>query len=384
MGGRRRVLFCTLGYEPGPVGGAERQARLQAEELARRGHSVEVVTQRSARSGSGRVEGIRVTRLPCFGTGTARTGTYLPFLFAWLLLNAARYDIVHVHLANLQADVAALAGRLRRVPMYVKIAMGGPRGEIARMHRVAWATRYVGIRSARRVQVISAEIEADIASLGIPPERVVRIPNGLDASVYHPVSVDERAALRRELDLPKDELLVLYAGRFARYKGILDLLEAWRQVTPSVPATLVVVGEAALDAPVGELPATPRTIIRPWSPRIASYFQACDLYVHPSQADGMPNVVLEAMACGLAVVATRVAAVPTMIEDGVTGRLVDIGSVDQLRTAIEGLVRDPKTRGRLGIAAAEHVAATYPIARVVDRIEQVYEEMLAAPTAGVA
>ncbi len=382
MGGRRRVLFCTLGYEPGPVGGAERQARLQAEELARRGYSVEVVTQRSGQTGTGRVGGIRVTRLPCFGAGTARTGTYLPFLVAWLLLNVGRYDIVHVHLANLQADVVALAGRLGRVPIYIKIATGGPEGEIARMRKVAWATRYVGIRSARRVQAISAEIETDLALLGIPTERVVHIPNGLDAHVYHPVSAHERAALRRELDLPKDELLVLYAGRFARYKGILDLLEAWRQVTPSVPATLVVVGEAALDAPVGELPETPRTIVRPWSPRIASYFQACDLYVHPSYSDGMPNVVLEAMACGLAVVATRVAAVPTMIEDGVTGRLVEIGSIEGLRAAIEGLAGDPETRTRLGLAAAEHVAATYPIARVVDLIEETYEEMLAMSTPG--
>jgi glycosyltransferase involved in cell wall biosynthesis len=300
-------------------------------------------------------------------------------LFAWLVLNVRRFDLVHVHLANLQADVAGIVAGLRRVPLYIKIATGGPKGEIARMRKVAWATRYVGIRSARRLQAISAEIEADVASLGVPPDRIVRIPNGLNADVYHPISVDARAALREELHLPLHDVLVLYAGRFARYKGILDLLEAWRGVAAPVPATLVVVGEPALDAPVGELPATPHTIVRGWTPRIAAYYQACDVYAHPSHADGMPNVVLEAMACGMAVVATRVAAVPTMIDDGRTGLLVDIGSVDQLRGAIETLVTDAAARARLGAAASGHVAATYPIARVVDRIEAAYDAILGPP-----
>lgn len=383
MAAARHILFCTLGYEPGPVGGAERQARLQAEELVRRGHTVEIVAPRDPGTQSEYISGVRVHRLRRVERRPFRTITYLPVLFVWLLRNMRQFDLVHVHLANLQADVAGVVGRIHHVPVYIKIATGGPRGEIARMRKVAWATRYVGIRSARRLQTISEEIEADVASLGIPPERVVRIPNGLRADIYHPVSVSQQAALRRELDLPIDEVLVLYAGRFARYKGILDLLEAWRQVTPSAPATLVVVGEAALDAPVGELPATPRTIVRPWSPRIATYFQACDLYVHPSHADGMPNVVLEAMACGLAVVATRVAAVPRMITDNATGRLVDAGSIEQLRSAIEALVADPTERLRLGRAAAQHVTATFPIARVVDRLEVAYDQMLAASSAGM-
>jgi len=144
----------------------------------------------------------------------------------------------------------------------------------------------------------------------------------------------------------------------------------------STPATLILVGEPALDAPVGDLPKPAHTIIRSWTPRIAAYYQACDVYVHPSHADGMPNVVLEAMACGMAVIATRVAAVPTMIEDGRTGMLVDIGNVEQLRAAIKTLAADPAARARLGAAASEHVAATYPIARVVDRIEEAYEDIL--------
>jgi glycosyltransferase involved in cell wall biosynthesis len=371
----RRILFCTLGYEPGPVGGAERQARLQAEELVRRGHRLDVVTPRARGTHSGHINGVFVRRLSRIDRRPFRTLTYLPGLGAWLLANASRYDLVHVHLANLQVDVAGLVCRALDVPLYVKLAAGGPRGEIARMRPIAWSTRYVGLRTARRVQATSDEIERDLLGLGIEPSRVVRIPNGLPEGVYEPASSEQRAALRAELALPPDQVLVLYAGRFAGYKGVLDLTAAWLDLPGASRATLVLIGEPALDDPV-PIPATPHTIVRPWTREVAKYLQACDIYVHPSHADGMPNVVLEAMSCGLPVIATRVAAIPSMIEDGASGRLIDVGSPSQLRDAIDSLVNDPDTRERLGRAAAERAHRDYRIDRVVDAIEVAYDQML--------
>ena len=120
----------------------------------------------------------------------------------------------------------------------------------------------------------------------------------------------------------------------------------------------------------------PRTVVRPWTSDVAKYLRACDLYVHPSHADGMPNVVLEAMSCGLPVIATKVAALPSMIQDGVSGRLVDPGSVSQLRDAIRDLVNDPPARERLGRAASERAHREYRIERVVGAIEDAYDRML--------
>ncbi|TAL09969.1 MAG: glycosyltransferase family 1 protein [Chloroflexota bacterium] len=374
-----RVLFLTLGYEPGPVGGAERQARLQAESLAQRGHIVEVVTPRAPGTRSGPISGVAIHRLPRVQGRYLRTITYLPLLAIWLLRHGRRFDIFHIHLANLQADVAAIAGKILRVPRYVKIATGGAKGEIFRMRRVSWATRYVGIRSAARVQVMSDEIAQDVAALDVPAARVIRVPNGLDTSVFRVADAVERSALRRSLNLPTQDVLVLYVGRFARYKGILDLLEAWRSVDETMGATLVVVGEPALDAPAGPLPDTRRTIIRGWTPRVFDYYRACDIYAHPSHADGMPNVVLEAMASGMAVVATKVAAVPSMITDGLTGVLVDIGATDQLASALIGLIQDGPRRTAIADAGAKHVAATYPIEHIVDQIERAYLAILRSP-----
>jgi len=373
---QRRVLFCTLGYEPGPVGGAERQARLQAEELQRRGWRVDVVTGRDPGTQSSRLAGVRIHRLPRFNRRPFRTITYLPMLLAWMLLNVRKYDLVHVHLANLQADVAALASRLFRVPLYVKLAAGGPRGEIARMRPVAWLTRRIGLRKAALAQATSNEIVHDLHAIGVPDDRIVRIPNGLADDAYRPATSTERMKLRRKLGLPEDRILVLYSGRFAGYKGVQDLADAWCDMERTQPAMLVFVGAPAIDDPVEVKPAID-TIVHPWTDRVVEYLQACDIYAHPSHADGMPNSLLEAMAVGLACVATRVAAVPEMIDDGHSGLLVDIGDVQGLRAALARLIDDKDLRARLGRAAAKEILQRYRIDTVVDRIEAAYLEILA-------
>ena len=132
-----RVLFCALEYPPSPTGGAERQAQLQAEELQRRGHVVEVVCQRTAGTRSGPVNGVRVHRLPRIDRRFFRTLSYLAALGVFLLSRLRRFDLVHVHLANAQADVAVAVARLAGRGSYLKLAAGGPLGEIGRFHRVA-------------------------------------------------------------------------------------------------------------------------------------------------------------------------------------------------------------------------------------------------------
>jgi glycosyltransferase involved in cell wall biosynthesis len=321
------------------------------------------------------VSGVTVHRLPRLDRRPFRTITYLPVLFAWLLRNGSRHDLVHVHLANLQADVAAIATAASRVPLYVKLAAGGPRGEVGRMRRVAWATRYVGIRRARRVQAISQQIASDLLGIGIPESRILAIPNGipLDGGL-----LEDRSRARAELELP-DGPLVLYAGRFATYKGVPDLLEAWRRMRRT-DAHLVLVGEPAIDDPLAEPPSGEGVIVRSWSRDIRRYHAACEVFVLPSHAEGMSNALLEAMVSGMAVIATRVGGAPEMIDDRHSGRLVDPGDIDGLAAAMNELLDDEGTRFALGREASATARSRYGIETVVDRIEAAYRDVLAEAT----
>ncbi len=375
-GVQRKILFCTLSYYPTPAGGAERQAQWQAEELVKRGHAVTVVCRRHAGTRSGFVNGVFVRRLPLIERRRFKTVSSLLALAIYLAVRLPRFELVHVHLANLQADVAGLICSLYRKPTYMKVAAGGPLGEVGRMRRVAWLTRFFGLRHATYVQALSAEIVADVGAIGVRPTRILRIPNGLKLSGMGRATAEEKADLRARLGLPIEALIVLYVGRFAQYKGVLDLVGVWECEAPP-PAWLLLVGSAtATEKPVGELLLPGRVLARDFTSRISDYYRAADIFVLPSHAEGMSNALLEAMASGLPCVATRVGAAEEMLGDGDSGLLVEPGRPAELAAAIRRLTESGELRERMGCAAARIVEQRHSIEAVVDRIEDAYDRML--------
>jgi glycosyltransferase involved in cell wall biosynthesis len=371
-----RVLFCTLNYPPGIAGGAERQAQLQAEGLVRRGYRIDVVCPSVQGQRSGTRNGVRIIRLPVLDVRFFRTVTYLPVLLAFLLLRARHYQLIHVHLANLQADIAAAAATLSAVPIYLKLAAGGPRGEIGRLGRVSLLTRFYGIRNATVVQAISDEIASDAIRIGVAPARIRRIPNGVVIGGGRGAPSD-RAGARERLGLPATACLVLYMGRLEREKGVADLVAVWQGLDAPPGAKLVLVGSAGLHEPVDPDPIPPGVIVRPWTGDVASYLAAADVFALPSHVEGMSNAMLEAMAAGLPVIASRVGAADELIDE-TRGILIEPGDPRALAGAIRALVDDPSMRERLGGNARLYVERHFSIGSVVDRIEAAYSSMMGA------
>jgi glycosyltransferase involved in cell wall biosynthesis len=225
-----------------------------------------------------------------------------------------------------------------------------------------------------RVQAISDEIAGELKSIGVPPSRIVQIPNGLDLERFSPASESEKHQLRSELGLPPSETLVLCTGRLAAYKGVRELLEVWRSA--DLGATLVLVGSRDhTDNPMTNFEPPPRTIVRDFTHRIADYYRACDIFARPSYYEGMPNSVLEAMACGLPVVATPVGATPSLVTNGEEGFLVTPGSAAEVRAALSRLIENAGARRRMGQNARQK-AERFSIDTVVDQIEHVYDSIV--------
>ncbi len=373
---RLRILFFTLEYEPGFVGGAELQARLQAQELVRRGHRVCVVCPRTPGQRTGVVGGIKVWRLPRISRPLLRKPSYALALVAWLLVHSRRFDIWHVHLASRQADWVVVLGALLRRPTYVKVACGGSTGEIRMGDRSAWWTRRAGVRMASRVQALSGAIAAELELVGVSPERIVRVPNGLDLTAFSPAQPQHRRTIRHKLGLPIDAPIVLYTGRFAEYKGVGDLLHAWPSVASETDGLLVLVGARGKeDRPLSVPVAGPSVVVRPWTSAVVDYLHAADVYVHPAHEDGMSNALLEAMACGLAPVATGIAAVQGLLEDEHNALLVAPFAPRELSEALLRVLRDVGLRNQIASAAAQ-TARQYSVKDVVSRIELTYGELI--------
>lgn len=361
-----RILFCTWQYHPVPAGGAERQARLQAEELVRRGHEVTVVCPRVAGIASGEVGGVRVVRLRRLRGKVPRRLSYFTNLFRFVLQHADDYDVAHVHLANLQADVVVAAARLRGLPTHVKVANSGVHGETKRLSRIARVTRWYGLKHADSVQALSMESVTEMTRIGVAGQRVVPIPNGVLLPGKHQV----RRQARRGLGLPEEQGIVLYAGRFARYKGLGDLIASWRSVARS-GWSLVLVGEEAADEPYGPISDLPGLTVRPWTVDIQRYLDAADIFVLPSHSEGMSNALLEAMASGLAVVTSDTGAATEMVEHGRSGLIHRTGDASDLSEMLDLVMSDTALRRDIAAAARERVV-DFSVERVVDQLEGVY------------
>jgi starch synthase len=258
-------------------------------------------------------------------------------------------------------DVAALLGRLLRIPVFPCFHAGDGRSCFeGLLHPISMAS-CAGV-------IISADFEARRAreAYGIPDAKIGRIPNPVDESVWRPMDRDQA---RLSLGISRRALVAVWHGAvYLRIKGLDVLAEAWDEVRrgqkPDVRLTLVGGGVdgAALEKlferhgddgvifPAGWVHN--RELLR-------RYLSAADVYVLPSRNEGYPNAVIEAMACGLPVVATDIAGVPDIVGRGeaAAGILVPSGNSSALAQAIQKLFDDEELRSELGRRARDRAAA---------------------------
>ncbi len=188
-----------------------------------------------------------------------------------------------------------------------------------------------------------------------------------------PPAPEEVEAMRRRLGL-EGTRMVLYVGKFSPGKGVADLVAAARRVAPSIPdACFVFVGE-------GELPSGEPFIRRlgPMANRdVLALYPLADVVVVPSVIpDALSRVILEAMCAGRPVIATRVGGTPELVLDGKTGLLVERNDPAGLAAALLLILRDDALRGALGVAARRHLQSLSGHGGSVDRLLEVYAEVL--------
>jgi glycosyltransferase involved in cell wall biosynthesis len=171
---------------------------------------------------------------------------------------------------------------------------------------------------------VSSELRSKLVRLGAEADKIRVVPNGIDKNKFVPRCKTE---LRRDLGLSNDSKVVLFVGRLEAAKGVHELLEAWDGLHRDEPrAVLVMVGTGVDEQVVRSraLGLAPSIRLLGKQPHevVARYMAASDLLTLPSWREGTPNVVLEASACGIPVVATAVGGIPEVVRDGISGVLV--------------------------------------------------------------
>jgi glycosyltransferase involved in cell wall biosynthesis len=375
-----RIAMVITSYHP-IVGGAERQLQQVASRMAAAGHDVHVLTRHHPGLAPEEViGGARVHRIAVPGPKAAAGAIFI--VAAALRLRELAPDVIHSHSLFSPALAAALGKRLARAPLVAKPMMGGEARQIYRKPFGRCRIAHLG-QTVDRFIAVSGEIRDELVALGVAPDRVVFIPNGVDLVRFRPPGPGEKDELRRLQELPVGPL-VLYAGRFAAQKRVPLLIAAWRTArTPG--ATLLLAGTARGDMPqdVGgsEVPGLRLLGVVEDMP---SLLRAVDLFVLPSASEGLSNALLEACASGLPVLASRVGGTEDVIVDGENGVLFPVDDQAALHDALQRLLRDDGLRTRLGASARATVEERYDLDVTARELLALYRQVIAASRSGTA
>ena len=363
MTARARVLVLIKGLG---IGGAERLIAESAGFWDRRSfhYSVAyVLPWKDQLVPALRAHDVDVT---CIG-GSRGTSLTTPARLRRLIRDGG-IDLVHAHLPS----TGIMARAVSPVPV------------VYTEHNVAHSyrepTRTLNRLTYRRNRATIAVSDAVAESLAGYGTEVQVIPNGVSVAV----SESETDAVRSELGLSRADPLVVHVGNIRPHKGHRNLLAAAGPVFARHPnATIVSVGGekypgdlAALEAAASHADLVDRVRFLGRRGDALSFIAAADVVVNPSDQEGLPVAVLEALALARPVAATSVGGVPSVVRPGETGLLVPAGDPAALADAVSQLLDDPETAASMGKAGRALVEQNHGLAAMVNEVEDVYRRVL--------
>lgn len=236
------------------------------------------------------------------------------------------------------------------------------------------------LKFADKVTAVSQEIKDDLVHKGFKGEKVAVIDNGIDIGKFqHKMNAGE---LKRALfNLSEDSFVVVIVGRLAKEKGHDIFFRAAQGIIEKYPhIKFLVIGDgplrSSLEIIVNDMGLSQNVIFAGIRNDMPHIYAMCDLMVNSSYIEGLPMTILEAMAAHVPVIATRIGAVPKVIDDQKNGIFLEAGDVDALAKAIVELMEDAPKRKRFADEAYQDVCERFSDDRMAQRYCEIYKEML--------
>ena len=422
---RLRICMVALMYAP-IVGGAEVRAQKYARQLVSFGHKVTIVTLRHGKDWKRQetCDGIDIIRVGGIykNNGTLRIGRmghFPPDMQVFQELWRIRHDVDLFYCLQIStlAAVTALVGKLAHKPVVISIPSTGPAkitqpedavlmadtlvnadylkipfhdtlaGDITNFYKTAVGGRamlsYLK-QSDAYYQVLSSRSRDYLISNGFKADRIVPISGSVDAQMFHP-----DAALQP--DPAKPERDIICVARLEFPKGIDVLLHAWYRMMrepanwrQNLKPRLLIVGDGTLKEQIHriakDLQLDDSVTFLGLHRDVTRLLQQSWGFVLPSRWEGMPNALLEAMACGLPCVATRVSGSEDIITDGVNGLLVPSEQPADMAQALRRIIEDTELARKLGQEARQTILREYQLQHMTEQTLQFYYYLLKKKT----
>lgn len=369
------IALLTEKYTP-DLGGLAISTERIAALLTRAGHQVHIFSPGANLLPSERrtqaQRGVWVTR---FGAHKRVDDT----LVDWLELLQAEhkqkpFDVLHAYFLTQAGFVATYAGRYLNLPSVVSIRGNdierGPFDPGRFSHVMYTLQNADAVTTNARSLVEKAKAFLD--------REIFLIPNGIDTNLFQPM--ERNGALAEALGLKQEDRVIAFVGELREKKGLATLLHAYAKVNKEHSATLLIIGdiragddkrlfeEIKSSIPYAKIDVTGYVS----NHDLPSYYSVVDVLVHPSLRDGMPNAVLEGMACEKAVIATAAGGVLDLLDDGKNGRMVSINDISSLATIIQEVLSDKTLQRRLGMAARQTVQDKFNLQQELEGNLEVY------------
>lgn len=377
-----RILFISRQFYP-VAHGAENQILRLARSLQDRGHGVQVLSARFNPHWP-REEilegGVPVIRLPSPSARGVGTLCFLASVMAYLDRHRTDYDVIHVNTLKYAAAIAALWKPNAGMPVLARSLCAGPEGDMAHLQSLPFP--HMVLKCLHRldcVVALSREIRAELIAHGFSSGKVALIPNAIDENHFTPPSQAQRELARtRYPGEMREGLVLITTARLVAQKGISHLIDSLhRPETRQWKAIILGEGHQRLhlEAQAKGLGLQGRIAFLGAQEQVRPWLWGADAFCLPSLYEGMSNALLEAMACGLPILATRVSGSLDIIRDGIDGILVAPADPVGLGRGLQRLL-DSETRSRLSQAARQRVVELCGINVVTGRYIQLYERMI--------
>jgi glycosyltransferase involved in cell wall biosynthesis len=296
---------------------------------------------------------------------------------------AHRATVMHGHWVVPGGITAALAAP--HLPLV--ISLHGSDVFVAEKLAVARTAARAAFRRAGAITSCSEDLARRAVAIGAEPSRVDVVPYGVDPNRFKPDG-DARRTIRSAIGLEDDRLLVFAAGRLVRKKGFEYLVEAMAALPTEIPAVLAIGGTGDLERELKDRasradPRRIRLLGNLTQDHVAQYLAAADIVVVPSvrdeagNVDGLPNVVLEALASGTPLVTTSAGGIGAVVTHEETALVVPERDPSAIAQAIVSLAGDPSRRAAIGARARALIRDRFGWSRTADRLEAAYDRALA-------
>ena len=379
-----KILMVAERYIP-IWGGAENQLRQLIPYLLAENHLVTVVTRRwqGELPRHDVVDGVSVIRLGIPGETSLATMFFIYHLFVFLIWNGRKFDIFHSHGAVKMGVICRLASLLNGRNNIAKIATAG---KIAPLKRsLSGRVLLYFFKQSDAVICMTKEIEEELYGIGFPERKIALIPNAVDCMrFFRQHSESERKLFRKNLNVPEDACLVLFAGRLVHRKGLDVLVRAWHGIAESGKNIYLLIIGSGKGQPDTIEPEIKKQIKDKQISNILFigetdnpelYLANGDIFVFPSRQEGFPNALMEAMASELAVVASRIGGNVELVEDSKTGLLFEQGNQKELCDCLKRFYENQELMRNIGFNARRQMEEFYSFPRIVEYYNKLYSKL---------